>query len=69
MGETGLPEVFRIDQLVSMPEWPLGRSATYDAIRRGDVPSVRIGRRILVPRAALERLLTGEEREALSNAS
>ncbi len=33
----------------------------YSAIRRGEspVPVIRIGRRILVPRAALERLLEG----------
>ena len=35
----------------------LGRSATYEAIARGDVPTVRIGRRVLVPTAALRRLL------------
>ncbi|RMF09398.1 MAG: DNA-binding protein [Alphaproteobacteria bacterium] len=35
----------------------LGRSSAYEAVRRGDIPSLRIGRRILVPRAALERLL------------
>jgi len=35
----------------------LSRGATYEAIRRGQVPSIRVGRRILVPRAALERLL------------
>ncbi len=33
----------------------------YSAIRRGEspIPVIRIGRRILVPRAALERLLDG----------
>ena len=33
----------------------------YAAIRRGEspVPIIRVGRRILVPRAALERLLEG----------
>ncbi len=35
----------------------LGRSASYDAVRRGDLPSIRIGRRIVVPTAALRRLL------------
>jgi excisionase family DNA binding protein len=38
----------------------LGRSATYEALRRGDIPHLRIGRRFLVPRAALDRLLAGE---------
>jgi len=35
----------------------LGRNSAYEAIRRGEIPSVRMGRRILVPRVALERLL------------
>jgi excisionase family DNA binding protein len=34
-------------------------SHAYEAIRRGEIPSIRIGRRVLVPRAALERLLEG----------
>ncbi|MBI3910326.1 MAG: helix-turn-helix domain-containing protein [Armatimonadetes bacterium] len=38
-------------------ELRLGRSATYEAVKRGEIPSVRIGRRILIPVAALERLL------------
>ena len=36
----------------------IGRSAAYDAARRGELPTLRIGRRILVPRAALEQLLS-----------
>lgn len=31
----------------------LGRSATYDAITRGQIPSVRFGKKLRVPRAAL----------------
>lgn len=27
----------------------IGRDAAYDAVERGDIPSLRIGRRILVP--------------------
>jgi excisionase family DNA binding protein len=34
-----------------------GRSATYEAVRRGQLPSIRVGRRVLVPTAALRRLL------------
>ena len=37
----------------------LGRKAAYEAARRGDIPTIRIGRRILVPLIALERLLDG----------
>jgi excisionase family DNA binding protein len=35
----------------------LSRNSTYDAIRRGEIPSLRINGRILVPVVALARLL------------
>ena len=35
----------------------ISRSFAYEAARRGEIPSMRIGRRILVPKAALERFL------------
>jgi len=35
----------------------ISRNGTYDAINRGEIPSIRIGRKLLVPRQALERLL------------
>jgi excisionase family DNA binding protein len=38
----------------------ISRMGAYVAVRAGDIPSIRIGRRLLVPRAALARLL-GED--------
>jgi excisionase family DNA binding protein len=35
----------------------LSRNAAYEAAKRGQIPTIRIGSRILVPRAALARLL------------
>jgi excisionase family DNA binding protein len=35
----------------------LGKNATYDAIKRGDIPSIRIGRSIRVPTAGLRVML------------
>ncbi|MBW3579257.1 MAG: helix-turn-helix domain-containing protein [Actinobacteria bacterium] len=35
----------------------VGRSCAYDATRRGDIPAVRPGRRLVVPIPALIRLL------------
>jgi excisionase family DNA binding protein len=35
----------------------LGRSATYDGCKSGTIPAIRIGRRILVPKQALEKML------------
>lgn len=39
----------------------LGRSASYEAVRRREIPSLRIGRRILVPVPQLLALITGEQ--------
>jgi len=35
----------------------IGRNQAYEAARRGEIPTIKIGRRILVPLAALERKL------------
>lgn len=39
----------------------LSRGSAYIAIREGSIPSIRIGRRILVPRARLMAMLQGTE--------
>jgi excisionase family DNA binding protein len=60
MQDSNLPEVMTM----SVPEagrvLGLGRNAAYDAARRGEIPVLRFGRKLRVPRVALERLLTGE---------
>ena len=35
----------------------LGRNASYEAARRGDIPVIRVGRLLRVPVAAMERKL------------
>jgi excisionase family DNA binding protein len=35
----------------------LGKNASYDAAKRGELPVLRFGRLLRVPRAALERML------------
>ena len=43
----------------------LGRSASYDAAKRGDIPTLPVGRKVLVPLPALRRLLEeGRKRDA-----
>jgi excisionase family DNA binding protein len=37
----------------------LSRGSAYVAARKGEIPTVRIGHRLLVPRVGLERLLAG----------
>jgi len=52
---------------LTQPIWPdtgrqlgISKNTAYEAAKRGEIPTVRIGRRLLVPIAALERLLNGE---------
>lgn len=42
----------------------IGRNQAYEAVRRGEIPSLRIGGRILVPRSRLMALINGGGEEA-----
>ena len=35
----------------------LSRGATFQAAKRGEIPTIRIGRRMLVPKAAIAKML------------
>lgn len=37
----------------------LGRNTVYTAVRRGDIPSARVGGRILIYKKQLEQMLAG----------
>ena len=37
----------------------VGRNSAYEAIARGEIPVVKVGKRLLVPKTALEKLLNG----------
>jgi excisionase family DNA binding protein len=39
----------------------IGRNLAYDLVARGEIPSVRLGRLIRVPRAALQQLLEDDQ--------
>jgi excisionase family DNA binding protein len=41
----------------------ISRGSAYEAAKRGEIPTIRIGRRLLVPSDALERLLSGTSTE------
>jgi len=45
----------------------LGRSASYDAARRGELPTLLFGRRIVVPTSRLLALLNGPPAEQLGS--
>jgi excisionase family DNA binding protein len=37
----------------------LGRNASYEAAKRGDIPTIRLGKLLRVPKVAFDRLLDG----------
>ena len=39
----------------------ISRTLAYELIARGELPHLRLGRRILVPRRAIEELLHGDQ--------
>ena len=49
---------------ISVPEAArmlgISRNAGYEAVKNGDLPSIKIGRRVVVPKTAFEKLLAGE---------
>jgi excisionase family DNA binding protein len=42
----------------------IGRNSAYQAVERGDVRAVRLGKRILIPKTEVPRILAGEPRPA-----
>lgn len=58
------------DERLCLNVWPetgrllgLSKNSTYKAARRGEIPTVRIGKRLLVPRKALLELLDGTPKD------
>jgi len=53
---------------VSVPEAAkmlgISKNSAYNAVARGSVPSLRIGKRIVVPLAALRRILECQNQQA-----
>jgi excisionase family DNA binding protein len=42
----------------------IGRNATYEAIQTHKIRALTFGKRLVVPKREVERILAGEEREA-----
>ncbi len=59
------PDAHGTPLLVSVPEAArlpgVGKTFGWEMVRSGDMPSIKLGRRVLVPRAALERLISIEK--------
>lgn len=58
-------QVFTVDEVAKILR--IGRATAYEAVRRGEIPVVKIGRRLLVPRTALERLLSDPQKGPIQN--
>jgi excisionase family DNA binding protein len=52
-----MPDVLTVDETAGVLR--LGRNTVYEAIREGRLPSIRIRRRILIPKSALRQWLDG----------
>ena len=51
--------VLTVDEVASRLE--ISRSSAYEAVRRGEIPSLRIGRRIVIPVSMFLAWLRGAE--------
>jgi excisionase family DNA binding protein len=54
-----LPDVLTLEETARVLR--LSRGSTYEAVRQGRVPSVRVGRRLLIPKTGVIRLLQEAE--------
>ena len=53
-----LPLVLRVEDL--MPVLDIGRNTAYELVRSGQIRSVRIGRKLRIPKQAVEDFLAGK---------
>lgn len=60
MSGSTAPATYSVDEVAAL--LGVNRLTLYTAIRKGEspVPVIKIGRRLVVPKAALERVLQGE---------
>lgn len=58
MPETAERRTYTIEEAARL--LGIGRNHGYEAAKRGDIPTIRMGKRLLVPKAALDRMLGGE---------
>ncbi len=62
------PQAPQAGRVITVPEAAkllgIGRRQAYRAVQEGDIPVLRIGRRILVPLTKLNALMDGDQEEA-----
>lgn len=52
--------VLRVTQPEAGAMAGLGRSGSYEAAARGEIPTIKFGRRLKVPKAKWDRIVAGE---------
>jgi excisionase family DNA binding protein len=57
LGEHAGKPTITVDEFAQV--FGIGRSTAFEAVRRGDVPSIKLGRRVVVPVPALTAQLLG----------
>jgi excisionase family DNA binding protein len=60
-----MPEVLTVEETAAILR--LGRGSAYLAVRAGEIPSIKLGRKRLVPRARLEAMLTHNDDDPATN--
>jgi excisionase family DNA binding protein len=58
------PRCWTVSQTAAVLGLPL--NGVYAAIARGQIPCIRIGRRVLVPKAQLEAMISGDITHSLT---
>ncbi len=52
--------VYTVDEVASL--LGISRPTAHEGVKTGKIPSIKIGRRILIPRAAFEKMLAKTDR-------
>jgi excisionase family DNA binding protein len=48
-------QTYRIDEVAKL--LGIGRNAAYESVARGEIPVIRLGRRMVAPKALIDRML------------
>lgn len=51
-------QTYSVDEVAAL--LGIGRNSAYEAVRRGDFPSIKVGNRIVVPKGPIDRMLRGD---------
>ena len=58
------PKVYSVPEIIKILR--ISRNSAYEAVRAGKIFGVRIGRRWLIPKAGIDKLLSGPEPDGVT---